>query len=127
MLLTYFEVLSVLSNFTSVLPIYIAERILYVFRCPRGLSGIEFTKELLQEKVLVVPGEVMGLPGYIRLSLTCSDGMVEFALPVFKRLMTEGPRTEDDGPSELPTIARTRAFRRRSSITLGGWGDYSKK
>ena len=119
--------LSVLSNFTSVLPIYIAERILYVFRCPRGLSGIEFTKELLQEKVLVVPGEVMGLPGYIRLSLTCSDGMVEFALPVFKRLMTEGPRTEDDRPSELPTIPRTRAFRRRSSITLGGWGDYSKK
>ena len=34
----------------------------------------------------MVPGEVMGLPGHIRLSLTCSDAMIEFALPVFKRL-----------------------------------------
>ena len=79
-------------------------------RCPRGLSGIEFSRELMEEKVLVVPGEVMGLPGYIRLSLTCSDDMVAFALPVFERLQRKPP------VQTCSRITNPRAGRRRSSV-----------
>ena len=45
--------------------------------------------ELEEENVLVVPGEIMGLPGHVRLSLTCSDAMVDFALPIFERLLNK--------------------------------------
>ena len=60
-----------------------------MLRCPRGLSGPDFAKELEEEKVLVVAGEIMGLPGHVRLSLTCSDAMVDHALPIFKRLLNQ--------------------------------------
>ena len=60
-----------------------------MLKCPRGLSGPEFAKELEEENVLVVPGEIMGLPGHVRLSLTCSDAMVDFALPIFERLLNK--------------------------------------
>ena len=84
------KTLDLTSGMHRTVPINLVEIVLYLLlRCPRGLSGIEFAKELMQEKVLVVPGEVMGLPGHIRLSLTCSDAMIEFALPVFKQLMKE--------------------------------------
>ena len=56
-------------------------------KCPRGLSGVAFAWALEEERVMVVPGEIMGLPGHIRLSLTCSDAMVDYALPVFERLL----------------------------------------
>jgi len=59
-------------------------------KCPRGLSGSDFAKELARERVLVVPGNIMGLPRHIRLSLTCSDDMIEFALPVFQQLKDTG-------------------------------------
>ena len=58
-----------------------------MLKCPRDLSGPEFAKELEEENVLVVPGEIMGPPGHVRLSLTCSDAMVDFALPIFERLL----------------------------------------
>ena len=60
-----------------------------MLKCPRGLSGSQFTEELVREKVLVFPGERFQMPGYVRLSLTCSDQMVDFALPVFERLLKE--------------------------------------
>ena len=58
-----------------------------MLKCPRGLSGSKFAEELVREKVLVFPGERFQMPGYVRLSLTCSDQMVDFALPVFERLL----------------------------------------
>eukprot|EP00286_Rhodomonas_abbreviata_P029042 CAMPEP_0181292906 /NCGR_PEP_ID=MMETSP1101-20121128/2769_1 /TAXON_ID=46948 /ORGANISM="Rhodomonas abbreviata, Strain Caron Lab Isolate" /LENGTH=409 /DNA_ID=CAMNT_0023397433 /DNA_START=105 /DNA_END=1334 /DNA_ORIENTATION=- len=57
-----------------------------MMECPRGLSGLDFVQELAKHRVLVAAGEAMGLPGSVRLSLTCSDEMVEFALPVFAKL-----------------------------------------
>ena len=57
--------------------------------CPRGLSGLDFAKELEEEKVMVVAGEIMGLPRHVRLSLTCSDAMVDYALPIFGRLLNQ--------------------------------------
>ena len=58
-----------------------------MLKCPRGLNGSQFTKELEQEKVLVFSGEHCKMPSHVRLSLTCSDQMIDFALPVFKRLL----------------------------------------
>jgi len=33
--------------------------------------------------VFVLPGEVVDLPGYFRISITASDAMIDKALPVF--------------------------------------------
>jgi aspartate aminotransferase len=38
---------------------------------------------LARQRVLVLPGSVFEAPGWIRLSLTASDAMVEQALPAF--------------------------------------------
>jgi aspartate aminotransferase len=38
---------------------------------------------LADRKIFVMPGSVMGSPGYLRISLTASDRMVEQALPAF--------------------------------------------
>ena len=76
---------------------------------------IAFFCESLKEKVLVVPGEIMGLPGYIRLSLTCNDDMVDFALPVFERLFYQEAKAEPDvtRPKTKPSMAGTK---RRPSL-----------
>lgn len=42
-----------------------------------------FAAWLAERKVFVLPGQVCELPGYLRLSLTASEPMVERALPVF--------------------------------------------
>jgi aspartate aminotransferase len=44
---------------------------------------------LADSKVFVLPGAVMGMPEYLRLSLTASDRMVERALPAFTELGKE--------------------------------------
>jgi aspartate aminotransferase len=42
-----------------------------------------FVERLTERDVFVLPGSVVELPGYFRMSLTASDAMVEQALPVF--------------------------------------------
>jgi aspartate aminotransferase len=37
--------------------------------------------------VLVLPGQVVEMPGYFRISLTATDDMVERSLPVFERAL----------------------------------------
>jgi aspartate aminotransferase len=44
-----------------------------------------FADRLTADDVLVLPGSVVELPGWVRLSLTATDAMVEQALPVFER------------------------------------------
>lgn len=44
-----------------------------------------FCAQLAMEGVLVLPGHVVELPGYFRISLTATDEMVEQSLPVFAR------------------------------------------
>jgi aspartate aminotransferase len=46
-------------------------------------DDVEFARRLRQEKVLVLPGRTVDLPGYFRISLTATDAMIERALPVF--------------------------------------------
>lgn len=49
----------------------------------------EFARRLRKDKVLVLPGTALDMPGYFRISLTATDDMVDRALPVFARAMEE--------------------------------------
>ena len=51
-------------------------------RVPRG-DEAAFVERLAARDVYVLPGAVVELPGYFRVSLTASDAMVERALPAF--------------------------------------------
>ncbi len=42
-----------------------------------------FCAQLALQDVLVMPGTLFNVPGYVRLSLTASDGMIEQALGAF--------------------------------------------
>lgn len=58
---------------------------------PPGLfsSDEELATALLGERVIALPGSMMDIPGWVRLSLTASDQMVEYAVGVFRRLMSQ--------------------------------------
>lgn len=43
----------------------------------------QFVERLALENVLVLPGHVVDMPGYFRVSLTANEDMIERALPVF--------------------------------------------
>jgi aspartate aminotransferase len=55
-------------------------------RCPTE-DDQAFAKALADDNVLVLPGTIVELPGWARLSLTASDEMVDQALPAFKRAL----------------------------------------
>ena len=44
-----------------------------------------FAEQLAADDVLVLPGTIVELPGWMRISLTATDAMVEQALPAFER------------------------------------------
>jgi aspartate aminotransferase len=44
-----------------------------------------FVERMAAEKVFVLPGGVVEMPGYFRISITGSDEMVDRALPIFAR------------------------------------------
>lgn len=46
-----------------------------------------FAERLAREQILVLPGSVVEMPGWLRLSLTASDDMLERALPGFERAL----------------------------------------
>ena len=48
-----------------------------------------FTALLARHRVLVLPGSIVEVPGWFRVSLTASDAMVEAALPRFAAAMAE--------------------------------------
>ncbi|MFD9623971.1 aminotransferase class I/II-fold pyridoxal phosphate-dependent enzyme [Streptomyces virginiae] len=52
-------------------------------QCPVS-DDVEFSDRLADRDVYVLPGSLVGLPGYFRLSLTASDTMVETALPILQ-------------------------------------------
>lgn len=57
-------------------------------RCPMPDDGV-FAERLARDKVVVLPGRAVEMPGYMRLSLTATDAMIERALPVFAAAMRE--------------------------------------
>jgi aspartate aminotransferase len=52
------------------------------------LDDWDFTERLAARQVFVLPGVVVEMPGYFRISLTASDDMVDRALPVFAEVLT---------------------------------------
>ena len=56
-----------------------------------------FVEGLADLGVMCLPGQVVELPGYFRLSLTASDEMIEKALPIFERAIRRTQRTDPLG------------------------------
>ena len=52
-------------------------------------DNIAFSERLAERDVLVLPGTIVELPGWFRLSLTANDEMVEQALPNFASILRE--------------------------------------
>ena len=51
-----------------------------------------FTETLARHRVLVLPGSIVEVPGWFRVSLTASDAMVEAAIPRFEAARAEALR-----------------------------------
>jgi aspartate aminotransferase len=51
-------------------------------------DDVAFTRQLRRDKVLVLPGRTVDMPGYFRLSLTATDEMIDRALPVFAKAVS---------------------------------------
>ncbi|HZD17200.1 MAG TPA: aminotransferase class I/II-fold pyridoxal phosphate-dependent enzyme [Actinomycetota bacterium] len=52
-------------------------------------DDVAFVERLAKEKVFVLPGTIVEMPGRFRISVTANDHMVERALPVFERAAKE--------------------------------------
>ncbi len=50
-----------------------------------------FARALAAQKVLVLPGVAVDMPGYFRISLTATDAMIDRALPVFAEVRSGRP------------------------------------
>ncbi len=48
-------------------------------------DDIAFTEQLASDKVFILPGALVEMPGWFRISITGNDDMVERALPIFER------------------------------------------
>ncbi len=62
-----------------------------LLKVPHGIADDEELAEMLAERgVMTMPTSVSHLPGWIRISLTASDEMVERAMPVFQEVKKLG-------------------------------------
>jgi aspartate aminotransferase len=52
-------------------------------------DDVEFSRRLLADKVVVLPGIAFEMPGWFRISLTATDEMVERSPPAFERAIKE--------------------------------------
>ena len=52
-------------------------------------DDVEFSRALRRHRVLVLPGAVVEVPGWFRLSLTANDEMVERSIEGFRRALDE--------------------------------------
>ena len=57
-------------------------------------DDMAFAEILLEEDILVLPGRIVELPGWFRISLTASDDMVERSLAGFERARERATRGE---------------------------------
>ena len=48
-----------------------------------------FVRRLMEDKVVAMSGDMFEMPGYFRLSITATDDMVERAIPVFEKAISE--------------------------------------
>ena len=55
-------------------------------------DDVAFTDLLARHRVLVLPGTIVEVPGWFRISLTASDDMVEDGIPRFAAALAEARR-----------------------------------
>lgn len=65
--------------------VHTPEATFYLLPKAPGGDDLAFARRLAADKVLVLPGLACEMPGYVRISLTATDEMVDRALPVFER------------------------------------------
>jgi aspartate aminotransferase len=63
--------------------VYVPEGAWYLLPRSPLVDDMAFVEMLVAENVFVLPGSIVELPGYFRISLTASDEMVERSLPGF--------------------------------------------
>ena len=56
-------------------------------------DDLEFGDTLARHRVLVLPGTIVEVPGWFRISLTASDEMVENGIPRFEAARAEALAT----------------------------------
>lgn len=61
----------------------------YLLVCSPIDNEDAFLQQLADEHVYCLPGEMIEMPGYFRISLTASVEMIEQALPTFQRVVSE--------------------------------------
>lgn len=61
----------------------------YLFMKTPEPDAEAFCRRAMKENLLVVPGDSFGTPGYVRLAYCVSRGVIERALPVFRKLAEE--------------------------------------
>jgi len=66
-------------------------------------DDMAFTEQLAERDVFVLPGALVELPGYFRISLTGNDQMIERALPVFASAL-QGARGHEPEGAPIPSI-----------------------
>jgi len=67
--------------------LHIPEGAFYLFPKSPIPDDVEFTRALLEENILVVPGSGFGGPGHIRIAYCVTDSSIEKALPGFGRVL----------------------------------------
>jgi aspartate aminotransferase len=65
----------------------VPEGAFYLFPRSPIADDVEFTRALLEENILVVPGSGFGGPGHIRIAYCVADSVIEKAIPGFRRVM----------------------------------------
>jgi aspartate aminotransferase len=55
-------------------------------------DDVAFTKLLHTHKIFCLPGEVVEMPGYFRISLTANDDMIQRSLPGFAAAMEKAQK-----------------------------------
>ena len=91
-----------------------------VVKYDRRITSRELVERLAREKsVFVVPGDLFGLEGYVRINHGMPDGYVEEGLRRFGELLDEARLTKDaTGASQTPSAPRFSAFLRNSVLRM---------
>ena len=67
------------------------EATFYLFPHSPIPDDMAFTRHLAERNVFVLPGTLVELPGYFRISLTATEDMIERSLPIFEEALTASP------------------------------------
>jgi aspartate aminotransferase len=65
--------------------LYLPEGAFYLLPTSPDPDDVAFVERLARDKVFVLPGSVVEMPGRFRISVSANDEMVERSLPVFER------------------------------------------